>query len=126
MSENRVLPFGRDIAEMEQNLSRLKGGPPSGTSGGMTDDWKTDVERQLVQLHGDVRNLLYGLVGGFLLLAGAGWVAYDKLNDQMTGFRAELSTTRIEQVKAIGEVQTRNAEINGKIDVLLERKKTAD
>lgn len=126
MNDDRIIPFGRDVDEMQRNLDSLKTGDGGGTYDDMTGDWKTDVERQLAQLHGDVRNLLYGLVAGFLLIAGAGWVAYDKLNDQMTGFRAELSTTRIDQVKAIGEVQTRNAEINGKIDVLLERKKVSD
>jgi len=36
----------------------------------MTDDWKASVDRQLEQLHGDVRSLLYGLIGGVVLLAG--------------------------------------------------------
>lgn len=92
----------------------LNGGGGGGTSGGMSDDWKTSVESRLSDLHSDIRNLLYGLIAGFLLLAGGGWVVYDKLSDAGT-------SARVDHAKAIGDLQTKNAELTGKIDLLLER-----
>ncbi len=79
-----------------------------GTSGGMQDEWKISVDRQLGQLHGDVRNLLYGLIGGFLFVISAGGVAYVKLSDQ------------------VGEVRTEQARISGKLDLLIERMKPTE
>ncbi|WP_370713499.1 hypothetical protein [Sphingomonas sp. IW22] len=49
----------------------------------MTDDWKADVERQLGQLHGDVRLLLAALIAGFLILAGGGWMLHQSTSAQI-------------------------------------------
>lgn len=96
----------------------LKAGGPGGTSGDMGEDWKASVDRQLAQLHGDVRNLLYGLIASFIALGGGGWLIYDKLSEQMT-------ILRVEQAKAAGDVATRDAVTNGKLDRLLERREAA-
>lgn len=110
-----VFGVDRRVTRLEEDLAGLKLRGPGGTSGGVTEDWKVSVDRQLEQLHTDVRNLLYGLIASFLILAGGGWAAYDKLSDQMTALR-------VEQAKAAGEAETRSATLNGKIDLLLERK----
>ncbi len=78
-----------------------------------------------IELHGDVRNLLYGLIGGFLLLAGGGWVAYDKLSDQIRSGRDDVAAVRTDQAKALGEAQTQAAIMNGKLDMLMDRKTPA-
>lgn len=105
----------RQAAEAEMPFPALKRPKGGGTSGGVTDDWKNGVDRQLAQLHTDVRMLLAALIVGFLILAGGGWVVYSKLAD-------EAATTRVEQVKQFGEQNTKNAEISAKLDLLLERK----
>lgn len=84
----------------------------------MSDDWKDSVNRQLGQLHGDVRNLLIALIGGFLLLAGAGFTLYKGLADEQARQRADL--VRIE-----GLITTMNARLGGKLDLVLERKDPA-
>lgn len=94
---------------------RLKGGDGGGTSEGMSDDWKESVDRQLAQLHGDVRHLLFGLIGGFLILGGAGWTAYAKLSDQIT-------EQRVEQAKSAGEIEGRITKMDGKLDLLLDQR----
>ncbi len=89
----------------------LKHGDGDGTSGGVTDDWKASVDRQLEQLHGDVRNLLYGLIGGFLFLLAAGGVAYSKISDQVSDGRVQAQ--RIE-----GKIDT----LGAKLDAAAEQK----
>jgi cell division protein FtsB len=112
------LALVRSLREQNRDLAQenaaLKDGGGSGTSGGMSDDWKTSVETRLTDLHNDVRNMLYGLIAGFILLGTGGWVVYDKLSDAS-------ANGRVEQAKAMGDLQTRNAEMTGKIELLLER-----
>lgn len=85
----------------------LKGGGGGHTTGGMTVDWKTSVDTQLTQLHQDVRHLLYGVLAGVVLLAGAGWTAYAKVSDQITDMRVA------------------QAQVSGKLDILIERTNTS-
>lgn len=94
-----------EIAEQQQDAiaERLRAGGGGGTSGGVTDDWKASVDRQLAELHGDVRALLYGLIAGFLFLIAAGGYAYSKLTDQQT------------------VAQVAQAKTDAKIDLLVER-----
>ena len=108
-----------EAADRDEVFTRVFSG---GTSGGMTDDWKASVERQLEQLHGDVRALLYGLVGGGIVLLGAGWVAYDKLYDQMTRTHAEIAAVQVSTQRVEGKIDTLEARLGGKLDVLMERK----
>ena len=98
-----------------ENRASLKPGDGEGTSGGMSDDWKESVDRQLTQLHGDVRNLLYGLVGGFLLIAAGGFSLYKSLADEQAAQKADIA--RIE-----GKIETMDARLSGKLDLLLDRK----
>lgn len=92
-----------------QATERLKGSGVDGTSGGVTEDWKASVDRQLEQLHGDVRHLLYGLITGFLFLLGAGGFAYSKLSDQVSDGRVQAQ--RIE-----GKIDTLGAKLDAAND----------
>lgn len=98
--------------ELQLNSSGLKRGGGGGTSGGMTEDWKASVDAQLVQLHGDVRNLLYGLIGGFLFLIAGGAAIYVKLSEQATAIQ-------IEQAKSsskLDNIDERLVDISSKLD----------
>ena len=92
----------------------LRGGDGGGTSDGVTEDWKASVDRQLGQLHGDVRALLYGLVAGFLFLIAAGWLAYDKLSDR-------VGKIEVQQQKTEDKIDIVSARLDGKLDLLIER-----
>lgn len=95
----------RENAVRELEL-KMKGG--GGTSGGVTDDWKADVERQLGQLHGDVRLLLAALIAGFLLLAGGGWVLHQATSAQIQ--QQAVALARIEgKIDAAAEARRADA-----------------
>lgn len=98
---------GRETLVDQQHLRRGGGG---GTSGGVTDDWKASIDRQLTQLHGDVRALLYGLIGGFLFLIAAGATIYVNLAGQISGTQKDLASLQVESAKT-----------NAKLDTLLAR-----
>lgn len=68
----------------------------------MSEDWQDSVNAQLGMLHGDVRNLLYGLIGSFILLIGFGATAYVQLGER------------------IDNVAVAQAEINGKLDRVIQ------
>ncbi len=113
------------LLELEQSYRSLNHGGGGGTSDGVTDDWKADVERQLGQLHGDVRNLLYGLIGGFLVIAAAGWAAYQALEGKFAPIEDRLTKLEV----TVGKIETkvdRLERIEAKLDaVLIERGKDA-
>lgn len=113
--DERIVPFGRDVEEMQRNLARLKSGDGDGTSGGVTDDWKMSVDRQLGQLHGDVRALLNRGVMAAVALAAMIAGLYLYTNDKFERLNQRLSAVEVQQAKS-------DAAINGKLDVLLERK----
>lgn len=104
----------RKIAELRERGEPLNAGGGGGTSGDVTDDWKASVDRQLGQLHGDVRNLLYGLVGGFLIILASGAGAYLRLDGKLEGksdaLRADISALQVQQAK-----------MDAKLDLLVER-----
>ena len=86
-----VRPLREENETLNVENEKLKSGGGGGTSGGVSDDWKTGVNGQLTQLHQDVRNLLYGLVGLAVLLAGAGFSLYSSLDDKFTELKIEQS-----------------------------------
>jgi hypothetical protein len=98
------------LRSSESERNALKEGDGDGTSGGVTEDWKADVERRLGQLHDDVRALLNrgvlaviglaGMIGGLYLYTNA---KFDTLNARLGG------------------IETQAATLNGKLDLLLER-----
>jgi hypothetical protein len=101
-----VIPINdrvRQLREAFDEFPDLKGGSGGGNSGGMSEDWKESVDRQLGQLHGDVRHLLYALIGGFIVLLAGGATAYVKLSDQVT-------QSRVEQ-----------AQVSGKLNLIVEQ-----
>lgn len=94
---------------------RLKIGGGDGTSGGMSDDWKESVDRQLGQLHGDVRALLNrGVVAVVALAAMIGGLylrtdeKFEKVSDRLAAIEAKIER------------------IDGKIDLLLDRAKSGE
>lgn len=90
----------------------LQGGGGGGTFAHMSDDWKAAVDRQLAQLHGDVRNLLYALLASFLILAGMVGGLYVRTDEKAMTIRTEIAQMREAQIK-----------IDAKLDLLLERSK---
>lgn len=121
--DKRILPFGRDVDEMQRNLDRLKKGGGGGTSDGMTEDWKVSVDRRLSELHGDVRALLNRGVIAVVALAAMVAGLYLYSNEKFEAIRTDIAAVREQQAKTAGEAATRDAVTNGKLDVLLERKK---
>ncbi len=102
------------------------GGGGGGTSDDVTDDWKASVDRQLGQLHADVRALLNRGVIAVVAIATmiAGLYLYS--NEKFEAVRTDIAAVREQQAKAAGEAATRDAVTNGKLDVLLERKKAGN
>lgn len=86
-------------------LTDLKTGGGGGNSGDMGDDWKSSVNGQLAQLHGDVRALLnYGIAAvAFLLLAMT--AAYLSVNTRLSGIEVEQ-----------GKVAERTANIDKRLE----------
>ena len=80
-----IIELHRSSEQYRDAVQRLQRGGGGGTSGGVTDDWKASVDRQLGQLHGDVRALLRvgtgaavglaALVGGLYLRTDAKFLA---------------------------------------------------
>lgn len=98
---------GQRQAEANDALQNAGGG---GTSGGMSDDWKESVDRQLGQLHGDVRALL-----------GRGVVAVVALAGMLAGLYFYIDTKTGAIDDRLRAVEVRQVEINGKLDRLIER-----
>jgi hypothetical protein len=89
----------------------LNGKGGDGTSGGVSDDWKASVDRQLGQLHSDVRALLnrgVAAVVGLALMIGGLYLysnqKFDSVNQRLTG------------------IEVQQAKADAKLDLLLERK----
>ncbi len=49
------------------------------------------IQSDIREIKGDIRRLLYGLIGGVLLLAGAGAAATVNLNDKLYGMNEKLT-----------------------------------
>ena len=105
-----------EARELRERRLREAGG--GGTSGGMGDDWKEYVDRQLTQLHEDVRRLtgliLAAAVGPFLAIIGL--YAY-------TGSKFDAAETRVVGVeRRLSAIEVEQAKISGKLDLLVDRK----
>lgn len=113
-------------AEQAQRGSPLNPPPPGGTLPPMDGDWKNGVDTQLTQLHQDVRNLLYGVIGSFVILAGGGWVVYDKLAERSTALQIEVAKQGEQLSAAREKLQDADKKLDGieaKLDRALETKK---
>jgi hypothetical protein len=102
----------------------LPGDGGGGTSGGVTDDWKASVDRQLERLHSDVRDLLRGLIGVaiFVLALIGGLYLYIGSKSDAVVSRTETiegRTTRIETKQ--DAIDQRLDRIEQKIDQLSDR-----
>lgn len=82
----------------------LKGGGDGDNYGGM-DPWQTSVDRQLGQIHGDMRDMLRFAIGGFVLTFSAIIASFfllsakieastDKLGAKIDGVTAQLSDVK--------------------------------
>lgn len=113
-----IEPFHRmnnkvdELAAQVRHLSNLGGG---GTSGGMSDDWKESVDRQLTQLHGDVRALLNRGVVAVVALAAMIAGLYLYFNEKF-----EKVSDRLAAVER--KVDSMDERLSGKLDLLIERK----
>jgi len=127
------MPEAVDMSAYRQQMgTRLPGKPTplkddggDGTLPPMTDDWKVGVDTQLAQLHQDVRNLLYGVIGSFLILAAGGWAVYGKLGDQTNALQVEVAkqAERQEAIRdRLGSVDRKLDSVEAKLDRLLEKK----
>lgn len=109
-------------AEMQARMKAHLPDPPlqdgggGGTSGGMSDDWKENVDRQLGQLHGDIRALLNRGVATVVALAVliAGQYVYFNEKFEKVSDRIAALETKIEGM---------DARVAGKLDILIERTK---
>ncbi len=104
---------------MRRELERGGGG---GTSGGMTDDWKTSVDRQLQQLHSDVRTLWKSGLAATFVLAGMIAGLYLYANAKFDAVQQQLLSVQVNAQRLEGKVDTLEVRLGGKLDVLLERK----
>lgn len=95
---------------LREDQVRLKGGGSDGTSGGVTDDWKASVDRQLVQLHDDVRRAETRLVAAAIALAAMIAGLYLYTNEKFDRIGQRLSAIEVQQ-----------ARIDAKLDRLIER-----
>lgn len=113
MSEpGKVAPIRPDLRDYVERA--LKGGGDDGTSGGMSDDWKSSVDRQLGQLHNDVRALLNRGVMAVVALAAliAGQYIYFNEKFEKVGDRLSAMERKVDAIDA-------------KLDLLVERKQEA-
>lgn len=122
--DDRLRPMLAELAQMRAERRSLNAGDGGGTSGGVTDDWKASVERELKLLHDDVRRLTGFIIAGAIapFLAIIGLYVY-------TGTKFDRVADDFKQVEArivgvegkISGVAVQQAETNGNIKVLLER-----
>jgi hypothetical protein len=82
----------------------------------MSDDWKDSVNTQLSRLHNDVR----GLIGGLVLIAGAGWVAYQALDSRL----AAVSVSQASTDAKMGAIESRLQSVDSKLDRLLDERRS--
>jgi len=102
------------IEETGAPQETLKGGGGDGTSGGMTEDWKAGVDRQLTQLHSDVRALLNRGVAAVVALAILIGGLYLYTNQKFDAVNSRLTQIEVQQAKM-------EATISGKLDLIAER-----
>ena len=90
--------------QLIEEVARLKGGGPGGTSGDVTEDWKASVDRQLEQLHKDVRDLLRGLIGVavFFLFAVGGLYLF--INAKADALTEKVGAMQVEQTHTADKV----------------------
>lgn len=102
----------REIESLKRQLNSRDGG---GTSGGMSDDWKASVDRQLSQLHDDFRRIIGWLIAAIAapLLAVVGLYVY-------TGTKFDALDARLRSI------EIKAAQTDGKIDLLLQRTSSSD
>lgn len=129
--DDRLRELRQLEAEAREREAReaLQLGGGGGTSGGVSDDWKTSVEGQLKQLHdglGKVQNwIIVGIAGP--LLAIIGLYAYTGSQTTSLNGRIDTVTTRIDTRLApidqkIGQVQIDQARLETKIDGLIRQR----
>lgn len=109
-------------AEFDRMRRELERGGGGGTSGGMTDDWKTSVDRQLQQLHSDVRTLWKSGLAATFVLAGMIAGLYLYANAKFDAVQQQLLSVQVNAQRLEGKVDTLEVRLGGKLDVLLERK----
>ena len=96
--DDRLQPLLAEISRLrERQREPLPSGGRGGTSGGVTDDWKESVDRQLGQLHDDFRRLVGLLIAAVAapLLAVIGLYVYTGTKFDAVEARFERLDTRL-------------------------------
>lgn len=121
MKGDRVIPFGRDVEEMQRNLSRLKGGGGGGTSDGMDDVWKKSVDDQLKRGADNFRALLASLVAVAVAIIGMLIGLYVFTGNKTDAIAKDISAIRVDQATHRGEMREMNAQLIGRLDRIADR-----
>lgn len=114
-----------------------KSGGGGGSSTSISEDWKAKVDEQLGQLHGDVRNMLYGLIGGFIFvisMVGGLWMhvddKFDKVNAKFDSKIDVVSAKFDGKFETLGQqlsdLRAEQAKTSAKLDLLIERTAPAE
>lgn len=97
----------------------LKGSGGDGTSGGMSDDWKESVDRQLGQLHGDVRALLnrgVAAVVALALMTGGLYIyfneKFDKVSERLTAVERKMDAIEVKGDEAGKQLDSIEAKLD--------------
>ena len=99
----------------------MRDGGSDGTSGGVTDDWKTSVDRQLAQLHGDVRSLLNRGAAAVVALALMIGGLYIRTDMKFERVEERLGHIEVQQQKLDDKIDIVAARLDAKLDLLIER-----
>jgi hypothetical protein len=115
----RAGPLGRG-APASVTAQTLKSGGGGGTSGGMSDDWKNDVNTQLSRLHDDARKVLHWGFAIFVMLIGAFATGYMKISDQVLA--VSVSQAKVET--KLDSVDRTLQSVDSKLDRLLDERRS--
>lgn len=100
----------------EQLHDLLKGGGGGGTSGGMTEDWKQSVDRQLAQLHSDLRAMLYFLIGAAVIFTGMVGGLYIRTDGKFEAIEAKAQARADKADERLSKIEASLAAISAKLE----------
>ena len=89
------------LKELDDRLKKLESDGDGGDNGGM-DAWKDAVNTRLDRIDGDIRHLLYGVIGSFIILGGMLITSYLMLDSSIkqTDQSVQKLITSVEVVKS--------------------------
>lgn len=114
----RLLGEIKGLREQARDTGPLRDGGGGGTSGGVTDDWKASVDRQLGQLHADIRAMLNRGVAAVVALAALIGGLYVRGDIQEEQLRARVHSVELRLEKMDAKLDR----IDEKLNLLVDRK----